>query len=102
FVYSAVDCSTAVGAGATADIDGDGFSAAIETYVGTDSLAPCGNGGWPADLLSQGPSTNRLDIQDVGSFVAPMPHFNTSPGDAWFDQRWDLVPGAGVFAKVIK
>jgi hypothetical protein len=61
--------------------------------IGTGSLDPCGNNGWPLDLNPTGLSTNRIDIVDLGSFVAGVRKLNTNPGEAGFDSRWDLVPG---------
>jgi hypothetical protein len=47
-------------------------------------------------------STNRITITDATSFIAPVRHFNTSPSDVpFFDIRWDLKPGAGLFPKQI-
>ena len=34
---------------------------------------PCGTNGWPADLASAAPSTNRITLMDMTSFVAPAP-----------------------------
>ncbi|HSP56513.1 MAG TPA: hypothetical protein VLS25_13105 [Dehalococcoidia bacterium] len=96
----------------TVDDDGDGFvndgcpvSGAFSEgllHIGTGSLDPCGNDGWPADLFSQPPfSANKLTVQDITSFLAPLYRLNTSPGDANFASRWDLIPGKGIFAKFI-
>jgi uncharacterized protein YkwD len=91
------------------DPDGDGFTTAVETYLGTNPNDSCGNPdtarigspslAWPADLANG--SANRVDIQDVATFVVPVRRFNTSPGDPAYDRRWDLVPGRGVLAKDI-
>ncbi len=65
--------------------------------IGTGSLDPCGNNGWPAELAG---GDNRIKLQDVTSFAVPAPKkLNTSPGMTGFDPRWDLVPGqrAGLF-----
>jgi hypothetical protein len=40
-------------------------------------------------------------MSDVTSFLAPVRHIWTSPGDAGYDARWDLVPGKGVFGENI-
>jgi uncharacterized protein YkwD len=87
------------------DADGDGFTFATENYLGTNPNDPCGNpnGGlagspssaWPADLSVSSP--NRVNVYDVGTFVAPIRRLDSSPGDPSFHARWDLVPGAGVF-----
>lgn len=42
-----------------------------------------------ADLVVNG----KVDIADISSFTAPIRRLDTSPGDANFDARWDLVPG---------
>jgi hypothetical protein len=77
------------------DQDNDGFSATVELHVGTNPNVPCGQTGWPADLVSTGMSTNDIDISDLASFVAPVRRLNTSPGDEpAFNKRWDLVPGS--------
>jgi hypothetical protein len=42
-----------------------------------------------------------VDISDVQSFLAPVRRLDTSPGDANFDTRWNLVPGSGIFGAEI-
>jgi len=80
------------------DCDGDGYKGSAEDHVfggagGRDQDA-CGNDGWPADL-SGGGSLNKITLTDLTSFLAPVPKkLNTNPGDAGYDVRWDLVPGA--------
>ena len=83
------------------DCDGDGYTGAAEAHVfaGAGNTAgdqdPCGTNGWPADLASAAPSTNRITLMDMTSFVAPAPRkLDKSPGDAGYDVRWDVVPGA--------
>lgn len=92
------------------DPDGDGFSNSVESAVGSNSSLSCGNPdttkpgwpskNWPADLAA-GTSANRLDMNDLTSFIAPVRRLGTSPGEAGFDARWDLKPGAGLFTKQI-
>jgi len=90
------------------DDDGDGlvndgcpqagsFSEA-QFHIGTNPEAPCGGSGWPSNIFDSGLSINKLDIQDITSFVAPVRRLGTSPGDPNFSSRWDLVPGKGLFA----
>src|SRR3990167_6898782 len=67
-----------------ADSDGDGFSDAVETYVGTDPGRICVANGWPADINNNG----KVDIFDV-NLLAP-PHFNVKAGDANYLKRYDL------------
>jgi YVTN family beta-propeller protein len=103
------------------DCDGDGFTGAAENHVFSyvpqtdgdqktcqeyDAGFPAQFPGrpympslrWPADLNSTaGPPTshNRINILDLTTFIAPMPGpLNTSPGDAGYNVRWDLAPGA--------
>ena len=109
----------ALPAGATNfDCDRDGYTGIIETHVynpGTQGdQDPCGTNlnpptvpptpiGWPADLFGGGvpDSTNRVTLQDVTSFLAPVNYFNTNVGSNPGDRRWDLVPGSGIFPKDI-
>ena len=42
-----------------------------------------------------------MTIQDLTSFLAPVRRLNSSPGDAGYNVRWDLVPGRGIFPKDI-
>ncbi len=89
--------------GSPTDVDGDGYGNSVETFVGTNAGDLCGNPdttkpgnpslAWPADLY-MGVSANKIDILDLGSFVAPLPRMNSSPGDPGYDVRWDLAPGA--------
>jgi hypothetical protein len=95
------------------DCDGDGYTGTAEANVYINSLGdqdPCGGSaatggsGWPSDFVSGGTpnSTNKLTITDLTSFLAPEPRpFNRSPGDPGWNQRYDLVPGAGLFSKVV-
>jgi len=86
------------------DFDGDGFTDDNEALsIGTNAGYPCGGNGWPADFVSGGipDSTNRINVLDLTSFLAPTWRLNTSPGDTGFSSRWDLVPGRGVFSKFI-
>lgn len=85
------------------DSDGDGFSAAEEQAIGTSPTDSCGepdtgkpgspSRSWAADLASTGASANRIDVTDISSFITPLRRLGTSPGDAAFDVRWDIVPG---------
>lgn len=79
------------------DEDNDGYSDTAEAWVGTDPHLPCGNGGWPSDLFTAPPSDNKITLQDIGSFIAPVPYFGTNIGTNPGDVRWDIVPGAGPF-----
>ncbi len=87
------------------DCDGDGFVGTSEMHVfsagGTaNDQDACGGTGWPADLVPGGFQPNALNIQDLGSYVAPLRRLNTSLGDAGYDVRWDLIPGT-VFGETI-
>ncbi|MGH8248196.1 MAG: hypothetical protein ACREUU_17380, partial [Gammaproteobacteria bacterium] len=79
------------------DCDGDGYRGSVESHVFAPIIQrdqdSCGNNGWPADLLSTGFSANKVNIQDLSSFIAPVRILNTNPGDANFNVRWDLLPG---------
>jgi len=94
----------------TSDFDGDGFLNATELAVTTNFAADCGNfdtskpsapsRNWPADLAS-GASANKVDLADISSFIAPLRRINTSAGQAGFDGRWDISPGAGGFGSTL-
>ena len=64
-----------------------------EFRIGTSHQDPCGNNGWPNDLVEGGPQPNRLNLLDLTSFVAPVRRLGTNPGTTGFDSRWDLSPG---------
>jgi hypothetical protein len=89
------------------DSDGDGSKDEVEIYLGTDPLSRCGRGfeasgstpsnRWPMDLRGESSfSADKVNIQDEGTYTAPYDRNNTSPGDANFDRRWDVRPGATV------
>ena len=68
--------------------------------IGLGDQNPCGLNGWPSDFVSGGipDSTNRVTVTDVTSFLAPLRRLDSSPGHPNFSDRWDLVPGRGLFA----
>jgi len=89
-----------------ADCDGDGYKGTVEGHVfsavtNRGDQDPCGTNAWPADLMTSAFSANKVDIQDLASFIAPLRRLNSSPGDTAYDVRWDLAPGAGLLANVI-
>ncbi len=67
--------------------------------IGLGDQDPCGTNGWPSDFVSGGipDSTNRVNVLDLTSFLAPVRRLDTSPGHPAFDDRWDLIPGRGLF-----
>ena len=82
----------------TADTDGDGFTDVDEGLIGTNPGYPCGNPGWPVDLLAD----NRLNIGDLNSFLFPLRgngsfnkfgHPVPDPDDSNI-ARWNLLPDA--------
>ncbi len=79
------------------DMDNDGFVASIEQHVGTAPDDPCGQNAWPADLYVGGASNNRVDLQDLTSFIAVPRYFGTNVGTNPGDVRWDIVPGKGTY-----
>ena len=73
--------------------------------IGTNALGPCGAGvdagpspSWPLDIISSGASTDKINLSDLASFVAPVRRLDTSPGNPNFNSRWDLIPGRGASA----
>ena len=83
------------------DSDGDGFTDEVEFYVGTGPSVRCGLDGWPLELDTALFSDNRIDIIDLTTYVLPVRRLGTSPGDAGFDQRWDIVPGPGILGTYV-
>ncbi len=97
---TAWDCSPAGVTLNPTDTDGDGYGDEAEIHIGTDPLSRCAvggvpapSGGWPADVVGSPLSADRANIEDVGSYVAPVRRLNSRPGVAGFDRRWDVVPG---------
>jgi hypothetical protein len=100
-----------------AEDDGDGFTDAAEAWVVTNPLDNCGSHtasppiysqAWPADIFSTTgavpTTTNKVTIQDLTSYVAPIRRINTDPGppaDPGYHVRWDILPGGGIFSKDI-
>jgi hypothetical protein len=99
----------------SADDDGDarvndgcpqgGLFSEGEFNIGTNHRARCGVGfephpslAWPSDLKSGGipDSTDRVNINDVTTMIAPTPSLNTRPGQPGYDERMDFVPGPQV------
>jgi hypothetical protein len=81
------------------DYDLDGYSDENEALkIGTNPAYSCGFAGWPSDLLSTGLSANKLDVQDIISFIAPLRRLDTSPPGppSNYLARWDLAPGPNV------
>ena len=82
-------------------LDFDGFTAATETYLGTDPndgcAEPSGSNNeptpdkWPLDFNDD----QKSDIFDLTSYIAPDRHFNTNVGAFPDGERWDLSPGKG-------
>jgi hypothetical protein len=93
--------------------DGDGYNDTVEAHVGTNPLDNCGSHttsppiysqAWPGDVYSGSgipTTTNRITLQDVTSFVAPVKRLGTNPGSANYHQRWDVVPGKGLYPTTI-
>jgi hypothetical protein len=71
--------------------------------IGTSPTDACGTDGFPPDFVSGGipNSTNAVNVTDLTSFLAPTRRLDTSPGHPSFNQRWDIVPGRGLFTSWI-
>jgi subtilisin-like proprotein convertase family protein len=69
--------------------------------IGTGAQDACGYNGWPSNVHDGGGSANRLDINDIVSFLGPTRRLDKNPGQVGFDTRWDLAPGRGAFASFI-
>jgi len=86
------------------DCDGDGYRGSTEDHVFFPTIQrdqdACGSGGWPGDLAAPGASANRLNLTDLSSYIAPVRHIATSPGDPGYDVRWDIVPGSAAGKKI--
>jgi hypothetical protein len=79
------------------DCDGDGYRGSTEDHVFAPTVRrdqdACGNTGWPADLIGGSYSGNKVNVQDLASYVTPVRRLNSSPGNSRFNVRWDVVPG---------
>jgi hypothetical protein len=118
---TSTDSFTITGGTTAVDSDGDGVDDTAEANVGTDPARRCGPGSevggpgpfpgaaddgtstaWGLDFKSAGifGSTDRIKIDDLNSFLSPRKlDLDPPPGDA--NLRWDLSPGAGIFATII-
>ena len=65
------------------DRDSDGFSDAIEQYVGTNPNLSCGINAWPPDFNNN----NITSLSDVLMFI---PSFNSIDGQQNYNRRFDL------------
>lgn len=92
----------------TADNDRDGYSNAVEIYLGTNPNKACITDSvnevdntkttrpsktWPADLNTATAglnSFNKINLLDLSSFTSPVRRLNTSTSSTNFDKRWDL------------
>ena len=85
------------GAAAGSDCDGDGYTGTAETTILTPASDrdqdPCGGDGWPSNMFNDGLSANKLDIQDIASFVLPVRRLDSNPPGGDYSARWDLSPG---------
>jgi hypothetical protein len=80
------------------DSDGDGSADDVEAYAGTNASDNCGappnigppSPAWTADLHTGSGTTNRLTIQDLATYIAPVRRMNTTPGSAAYKVRWDM------------
>jgi hypothetical protein len=108
----------ALPAGASAfDCDGDGYRGSAEAHIATYLPGPPTDGDqktcqeydtafpntaphvkpskrWPADLAGVTTfSLNKINVQDISSFVSPIRYMNQDVGTDPGDVRFDLVPG---------
>jgi uncharacterized repeat protein (TIGR01451 family) len=65
------------------DEDCDGFSTAVENFVGTGPHLACGVGAWPIDINN----SNSVNLQDI---LAMIPAFNTVAPTPPYNARYDL------------
>ncbi len=76
----------------------DGLYSEADYRIGTKALDPCGTDAWPPDLSALAfpiNSANRVNLPDLQLYVTPARRIGTSPPDANFSSRYDLVPGKG-------
>jgi hypothetical protein len=80
-----------------------GIYSEAQFNITTTDQDPCGIPAWPSDFASGGipNSTNRITLTDLTSFTAIPRKINTSPGNANYNQRWDLLPGRGILGQWI-
>jgi len=109
------------GGASTVDCDGDGYKGSAESHVFSylsqtngdqkrcqeyDATFPGGaphirpSKRWPSDLASGAFSGNKINIQDLSSFVSPIRYLNQNVGTDPMDVRFDLVPGSTVGAHI--
>ncbi len=69
------------------DPDCDGFTTAVENFVGTNPLMACGANAWPVDFNND----QKATIQDVGKYIPVLNSFASSgpPYDVRFDLNAD-------------
>jgi hypothetical protein len=104
------------GSAAAQDCDGDGYKGSAENHV--YSYLPQTNGDqktcqefdmsfpnsathikpskrWPSDIAGVGVfSSNKINVQDLSSFITPIRYLNQDVGTDPGDVRFDLVPGS--------
>jgi hypothetical protein len=101
---------------AASDCDGDGYTGTRENHVFSYLPGAPTNGDqktcqeydatfpnpamhirpskrWPSDIASSAFSLNKVNVQDLTSFYAPVDYLNTSPAANSPGMRFDLVPG---------
>ena len=107
------------GGALNSDCDGDGYKGSAENNVFSylsqtngdqkrclenDTAFPGGaahirpSKRWPSDIATIGAfSANKINVQDISSFVSPIRYLNKNVGSNASDVRFDLVQGPGPF-----
>jgi hypothetical protein len=92
------------------DCDGDGYTGDVEAHIYTYQITNSGldhydqlhcdaaGGVWPTNLSGGGGSEMTVTIVDITHFLAPYRALNTNIEPNSGQERWDLVPGKGLFA----
>jgi hypothetical protein len=108
------------GGSSTFDCDGDGYRGSAEDHVYSYLAGPPLDGDqktcqeidtafpstaahirpskrWPSDIAAAGAfSANKINVQDLSSFITPLRYLNQDVGTDPGDVRFDLVPGSVV------
>jgi hypothetical protein len=71
------------------DPDCDGFSTAVENFVGTDPTRPCGVNAWPVDMTND-QKVSLTDVLAYAPVIGTQQGMPPPPGKSPYSQRFDI------------